>query len=277
MGSEERLIKMTLHGLWGKMVVNGKTYDPSRGVPPMTAFRSLLKDEELAAVLTFVRNTWGNKATPVTAASVKKVREQTIGRSTFWKPDELLAEHPLEPSLQNDASANLVEEFSNEALEAELLAASPAELATIAIDRGRVQQGRKVFYESGAACFACHDPPQGVARLGPDLAKMKTTLTAEQLVEAVLLPSKLIDKDFAQVSVLDVDGKITTGVRISENDQEIVLRNLVETEPITIKQEDIEAVRDARVSLMPENLVRQLKNRKEFDDLMKYIIEIRKQ
>ena len=99
-GSEERLIKMTLHGLWGKMTVNGKTYDPARGVPPMTAFRNLLKDEEVAAVLTFVRNTWGNKAAPVTSASVKKVREQTIDRSIFWKPDELLAEHPLEEALK---------------------------------------------------------------------------------------------------------------------------------------------------------------------------------
>ena len=27
-GSEERLVKMALHGLWGKLEVNGKTYDP---------------------------------------------------------------------------------------------------------------------------------------------------------------------------------------------------------------------------------------------------------
>ncbi|MDP7303602.1 MAG: GDSL-type esterase/lipase family protein, partial [Pirellulaceae bacterium] len=209
-GSEERLIKMTLHGLWGKMTVNGKTYDPARGVPPMTAFRNLLKDEELAAVLTFVRNTWGNKAAPVTLASVKMVREQTIDRTIFWKPDELLAEHPLEEALKSSTPATPTEEFSNEALEAELLATSPAELAKIAIERGRTRRGRKVFYESGAACFACHDPPKGAARLGPDLAKITTKLTAEQLVESILRPSKSIDKDYAQVSVLDVNGKVQT-------------------------------------------------------------------
>ena len=134
---------MTLHGLWGKMTVNGKTYDPARGVPPMTAFRNLLKDEELAAVLTFVRNTWGNKAAPVTLASVKMVREQTIDRTIFWKPDELLAEHPLEEALKSSTPATPTEEFSNEALEAELLATSPAELAKIAIERGRTRRGRK--------------------------------------------------------------------------------------------------------------------------------------
>ncbi|NND97226.1 MAG: c-type cytochrome [Pirellulaceae bacterium] len=273
-GSEDRLIKMTLHGVWGKMKVNGKTYDPSRGVPPMTAFRSLLKDDELAAVLTFVRNTWGNKASPVRPASVKKIREQTISRSTFWKPEELLAEHPLEAGL--NGSAPDVEEFSNEALEAELLAASPSELAKVAIARGNVQRGKKLFLQSAAACFACHQPPKGAARLGPDLAKIKTKLTAEQLVDSILRPSKLIDKDYAQVNVLDVNGKVHTGIRVSEDDKEIVLRNLAEPEPIKIKQDDIEEVIESKISLMPANLAQQLKNRKEFDDLMKYIIDVRK-
>ncbi len=275
LGSEERLIKLALHGLWGKMTVNGKTYDPARGVPPMTAFRSLLKDEEVAAVLTFVRNTWGNQAPPVTAAQVKQVRGQTIDRTIFWKPDELLAEHPLEEHLRGSAPATVVEEFSNEALEAELLAASPAELARVAMQRGRSRRGRKVFYESNAACFACHDPPQGVARLGPDLARLETTLSPEQLVESVLHPSKLIDKKFAQVTVFDVNGRVQTGVRVAEDDQEIVLRNLAAPDPIRIKQDEVDEIQDSKVSLMPEKLTRQLKSRQEFDDLMKYIFEIR--
>jgi len=90
-GSEERLAKLALHGLWGKLKVRGKTYDPARGVPPMTAFRDLLKDDELAAVLTFVRNTWGNKASVIDPQTIAKVRAETSGRSIFWKPDELLA------------------------------------------------------------------------------------------------------------------------------------------------------------------------------------------
>jgi mono/diheme cytochrome c family protein/lysophospholipase L1-like esterase len=94
-GDEERLIKLTLHGLWGIIEVNGKVYDPAKGVPPMTAFGSLLKDDEVAAVLTYVRNSWGNKADPVKPETVKKVREATKDRSTFWKPEELLKDHPM--------------------------------------------------------------------------------------------------------------------------------------------------------------------------------------
>ena len=270
-GSEDRLIKMTLHGVWGKMTVNGKTYDPARGVPPMTAFKNLLKDDELAAVLTFVRNTWGNQASAISPDAVKRVRQESSSRSTFWKPEELLAEHPLEAG-----HVEAVEEFSNEALEAELLAATPSELAKIAMKNGDFKRGKKLFFESAAACYACHAPPKGAVRLGPDLERLKTKLTPEQLVDSLLRPSKLIDKAYAQVNVIDVNGTVQTGIRVTENDEQIVLQNPVSPKPIIIKQDDIEDVIESKVSLMPANLVRQLKNRKEFDDLMRYVIETRK-
>jgi putative heme-binding domain-containing protein len=105
---------------------------------------------------------------------------------------------------------------------------------------------------------------------------MKIKVTPEELVESILDPSKLIAKDYAQVSVLTVDGTVQTGIRVSENDQQIVLQNLAAPEPIKIAQDDIEDVIESKVSLMPANLVRQFKSREEFDDLMKYILEIRK-
>ena len=55
-----------------------------------------INDEELAAVLTYVRNSWGNKAPAVQPETVKKVRAATKSRTIFWKPEELLKEHPLE-------------------------------------------------------------------------------------------------------------------------------------------------------------------------------------
>ncbi len=275
-GSEDRLVKMALHGMWGKLIVNGKTFDPARGVPPMTAFRSLLKDDELAAVLTFVRNTWDNHSSPISTETVRKIRAETIDRTIFWRPEELLAEHPLEAELVLKDIGIDPDGFSNKALEKELLSTSVEELAKIAIEKGDVERGKKLFYKSAASCFACHDPPSGAIRLGPDLTKVKTKLKNEDLVDSILRPSKLIDKAFAQVNVITVAGKQYTGVRISENDEELVLRNLAQPNPITLKKEDIEGVRDSRTSIMPANLTRQLKTREEFNDLMKYVIEIRK-
>ena len=273
-GSEERLVKLALHGMWGKITVRGKTYDPSRGVPPMTAFRDLLKDDELAAVLTFVRNTWGNKAAPIKTETVARVRAETADRTVFWKPDDLIALHPLEAELMTKVTS--AEEVSNVDLENSLLSVAPEELADVAIAEGNVGRGKELFYKSAAACFACHDPPAGTPRLGPDLMKVMTKMAPADLVDAVLRPAKLIDKEFAQVTVLTVEGKVMTGIRVSENEKELVLRNLAQPKPITIARENVDEIADSKVSLMPANLARQLRSRQEFYDLMKYIIEIRR-
>ena len=275
LGSEERLIKATLHGMWGKLEVNGKVYDPARGVPPMTAFGSLLNDEELAAVLTFVRNSWGNQASSVSPEKVKEVRAANADRTIFWKPEELLAAHPLEFTI-SPSKLGIDTGFSNKELEEELLAASAADLAAQAIEKGDAARGKKLFYSATAACFVCHDPPEGTVQLGPSLAEVKTTLTGEQLVDSVLRPSKLIDKAFAQVTVYTVDGKQVTGLRVSDDDDEIVLRNPAQPDLIKIAKEDVDEVLDSKLSLMPSGLTTQLKNRGEFDDLMKYVIETRK-
>ena len=95
-GSEDRLIKLTLHGLWGPMEVNGTTFDPAKGVPPMTAFKSMLDDKEVAAVLTYVRNSWGNKASVVSPEKVKAIRAATKDVQMFLKPGDLLKEYPME-------------------------------------------------------------------------------------------------------------------------------------------------------------------------------------
>ncbi|HUQ65570.1 MAG TPA: PVC-type heme-binding CxxCH protein [Flavitalea sp.] len=90
-GSEERLIKIVLKGLQGPLEVNGNKY---AGQVPMTPFEGLLNDEEVAAVLTYVRNSFGNKAGPVSADKVKLVREKIKDKKDFYNPDQLLKEHP---------------------------------------------------------------------------------------------------------------------------------------------------------------------------------------
>ncbi|MFS4493020.1 PVC-type heme-binding CxxCH protein [Maribacter sp. 2308TA10-17] len=93
LGSEERLIKLTLHGLMGPLELMGETYP---GQVPMTPYGGMLNDKEVAAVLTFVRNAHGNKSPAVTAEMVKKVREETKNKEGFYSPEELLKIHPLE-------------------------------------------------------------------------------------------------------------------------------------------------------------------------------------
>jgi mono/diheme cytochrome c family protein len=81
-----RLIRLTLKGLQGPISVAGKSYD---GQVPMTAFEGLLTDAEIAAVLTYVRNSFGNTAPAVKAAEVERIRAAEAGRKTFYTGSEL--------------------------------------------------------------------------------------------------------------------------------------------------------------------------------------------
>jgi mono/diheme cytochrome c family protein/glucose/arabinose dehydrogenase len=93
LGNEDRLIKITLNGIYGPMEVNGKEYP---GQVPMTPFQGMLNDEEIAAVLTYVRNAFGNKAAAISPDKVKAVRESTKNKTGFYSPEELLKQHPME-------------------------------------------------------------------------------------------------------------------------------------------------------------------------------------
>jgi mono/diheme cytochrome c family protein/glucose/arabinose dehydrogenase len=55
-------------------------------MPPQSA---TLSDDQIAAILTFIRREWGNTASPVTAAEVKEVRGLTASRKTPWTETEL--------------------------------------------------------------------------------------------------------------------------------------------------------------------------------------------
>ncbi|MEZ4774934.1 MAG: GDSL-type esterase/lipase family protein [Bacteroidia bacterium] len=92
-GSDERLIKIVLNGMMGPIEVKGKKYP---GQVPMTPYRGMLNDDEMAAVLTYVRNSFGNKASPVSPSKVKEVRAATAGKTGFYSPEELLKAHPIE-------------------------------------------------------------------------------------------------------------------------------------------------------------------------------------
>jgi hypothetical protein len=57
----------------------------------MAPWGKTLKDEQIAAVLTYVRNEWGNKAPPIPTEFVAKIREETKDRTDPWTQKELEA------------------------------------------------------------------------------------------------------------------------------------------------------------------------------------------
>jgi len=77
------LAKILLHGLEGKIEVDGQVYNQVMPAAPLRG------DDEIAAVLTYVRNAWGNSASAVDAAFVARIREETKGRNRPFQAKEL--------------------------------------------------------------------------------------------------------------------------------------------------------------------------------------------
>ena len=89
-GSVERLVKLVLHGMIGPIEVNGIKFP---GTVPMVPFKHL-SDDELAAVLTYVRNSFENHASATTSAEVKAIRRATKDQPSLYTPAQLLEQHP---------------------------------------------------------------------------------------------------------------------------------------------------------------------------------------
>jgi mono/diheme cytochrome c family protein/glucose/arabinose dehydrogenase len=88
LGDERRLALIILHGIEGPIEVNGKKYDAPEILPVM-ASHSTMDDASIAAILTYVRNEWGNSATSVARGLVSGTRHTSQGRVYPWSPAEL--------------------------------------------------------------------------------------------------------------------------------------------------------------------------------------------
>jgi mono/diheme cytochrome c family protein len=84
-GDAETPIRIVLLGLSGEVEVNGKKFNAVMPPPPG------LTDAQIAEAITFARSNFGNSASPVDAAAVKRVRDSLAGRTQMWTAAELLA------------------------------------------------------------------------------------------------------------------------------------------------------------------------------------------
>ena len=85
LGGTERLIRITQHGLTGPVTVKGQGFNTPGGMQP---FGAAMSSQDLANVLTFVRNSWGNEAPMITKVMVQKVRDEEK-RASQWTAAEL--------------------------------------------------------------------------------------------------------------------------------------------------------------------------------------------
>jgi mono/diheme cytochrome c family protein len=69
MGDKKRLIQLVVHGLSGPITVKGVGYNEAM---PSNAY---LSDRELASILSYIRQSWGNNAGFITTNEIPRNRK----------------------------------------------------------------------------------------------------------------------------------------------------------------------------------------------------------
>jgi mono/diheme cytochrome c family protein len=86
LGSANRMIRIPLVGLAGPVKVKDQEWNSA-----MANMGAALSDDDLAAVLTYIRQSWGNKASAITPEEVKRVKAEIGNRNQPWTAQELQA------------------------------------------------------------------------------------------------------------------------------------------------------------------------------------------
>ncbi len=96
-----RMVRIVLDAVQGPITVKGGQYNNN-----MTPWRDALTDQQIAAVVTYVRTQkdWGHTASPVTPDQISNIRNQTKDRPAIgpWTASELLAVADHEPQHEDE-------------------------------------------------------------------------------------------------------------------------------------------------------------------------------
>jgi putative membrane-bound dehydrogenase-like protein len=130
---------------------------------------------------------------------------------------------------------------------------------------GDARPGRELFRKH---CAVCHRLFGEGETIGPDLTHANRK-DRDYLLVSIVDPSALIRKEHVSYVVQTTDGRILTGLMVAQTPGSITLVG-AKNERTTLAREKIESIQESPVSLMPENLLRQLKPQ-EVRDLFAYL------
>ncbi len=154
-----------------------------------------------------------------------------------------------------------------------LVSLEPAEIERVrklVASRGSARRGRALYLNSKAlACVTCHRLEGVGGQVGPDLTRVWETHSLEKLIEALLDPSKEIKEGYQSYVATTADGRVFTGLKVTQNAAEVVLRDATGKD-VRIAARDLDTLTASRKSLMPDDVVRHL-SFNEFLDLLAFL------
>jgi len=135
---------------------------------------------------------------------------------------------------------------------------------------GEIQRGRDLFFgNKKAICATCHAVQGQGGRIGPDLSKIGAIRTGRDLLEAIVVPSASFARGYEAFIAATASGETYTGVITRETPDAVYLfsTDRVETR---ISRDELEALSQSSVSIMPEGMEAQL-SQQELADLIAFL------
>jgi hypothetical protein len=139
------------------------------------------------------------------------------------------------------------------------------------LDRGRdFARGKAMF--TAALCIHCHRFRDEGVPVGPDLAAIAARFSRRDMLEAILLPSKVVEEKYRSLQIETDDGRMLTGQIAGANATSIamVADPSRPTDLVRIPRDSILSRVASRVSIMPTGLLNTL-GRDEILDLLAYL------
>lgn len=131
--------------------------------------------------------------------------------------------------------------------------------------------GKMLF--TAALCSNCHSMKgEGSGAVGPDLSQLGTRFSNRDILEAIILPSKVISDQYAATDFKMKDGTIITGrLKNEENGKYYVSMNPFSPQTLqVIQKKDVISTKLSDVSIMFPGTINRL-NKEELKDLLAYL------
>ena len=145
---------------------------------------------------------------------------------------------------------------------------NPMDEYMVALTGGNAREGYGIFnYNSTAQCVRCHALNGNGGSVGPDLTNIGKTLTREQILEALVMPSERLAPGYGSVLITLKDGQEISGILMSDLEDELILKTS-EAEPMEIAKARIARRENMPSGMPPMGLILQ---KKEIRDLVEFL------
>lgn len=139
---------------------------------------------------------------------------------------------------------------------------------------GDPQRGERLFFaEGGSQCQQCHTVRGRGKSLGPDLTEIGSQRSRQELLQAMLQPSAVIDPKYQTYLLVTVDGRAFTGLLIERSDEQVILRD-TEHQEVKVPADEVDQLVVQQRSMMPDDQLRQL-TAQEAADLLAFLVNLR--